>query len=47
MRMCRSDPPSVRGLGGIGYGPAFDSSGQVKLTDERGVEESTMLTGMP
>ena len=43
----RSLPPSISGAGGMGYGPASDSSGHVKATACPAVAPSTTFQGMP
>src|SRR4051812_19051051 len=47
MSMCRSPPPSIRGVDGMGYLTRSDSSGQRKLTVLRGVLDDTTFQGMP
>ena len=43
----RSEPPSIRGFDGIGYGPGSDSDAYWNETVYVGVAEVTMLYGMP
>jgi hypothetical protein len=47
MIMWRSEPPSIFGLAGIGYGPRSDSLAYWKRTRERLASRGTTLTGIP